>query len=175
MRFAMTLPETPASLALQENGLLRALVHATYWLDDALQAYMKAHAGLSLPRAQSMTMIYLTEGVDRPADLAGKLKVSKQATRKALEGLQAKGMVELTVDPNNGRQKIVSFTQFGRGLGLIAKRGLSELEAELARRIGLERIENLREALDADWGLPPDMEDTIPRSKVPAGESEANR
>ena len=65
----------------EEHGLLRTLVHATYWLDDGLQAYMQEHAGLSLPRAQSMAMIYLTEGVDRPSDLAAKLAVSKQAAQ----------------------------------------------------------------------------------------------
>lgn len=48
------------------HGLLRDLVHATYWLDHGLQPYMREHAGMSLPRAQSMMMVYLAEGVDRP-------------------------------------------------------------------------------------------------------------
>ena len=138
--------------------MLRTLVHATYWLDDGLQAYMKKRAGLSLPRAQSMAMIYLTEGIDRPSDLAAKLRVSKQATQQALKALQKKGIIEMTPDPENGRQKHVVFTDYGRNLGDIAKMGLFELEAELSQRIGVTRLQNLRSALDADWGEPQNFE-----------------
>ncbi len=148
-----TAPETTPHKA-QEHGLLRTLVHATYWLDDGLQSYMKKRAGLSLPRAQSMAMIYLTEGIDRPSDLAAKLQVSKQATQQALKALQQKGIIEMTPDPKNGRQKHVVFTDYGRNLGDIAKMGLFELEAELSQRIGVTRLQNLRSALDADWGEP---------------------
>ena len=118
---------------------------------------MKEHAGLSLPRAQSMTMIYLTEGIDRPSDLAAKLRVSKQATQQALKALQKKGIIEMVPDPGNGRQKHVVFTDYGRNLGDIAKMGLFELEAQLSKRIGVTRLKNLRSALDADWGEPQDF------------------
>ena len=140
--------------AVREHGLLRTLVHATYWLDDGLQAYMKSHAGLSLPRAQSMAMVYLTEGIDRPSDLAAKLRVSKQATQQALKALQKKGIIEMTPDPQNGRQKHVVFTDYGRKLGETAKQGLFELEAQLSQRIGVTQLKNLRSALNADWGEP---------------------
>ncbi|MEQ9450117.1 MAG: MarR family transcriptional regulator [Pseudomonadales bacterium] len=139
----------------QEHGLLRTLVHATYWLDDGLQAYMLEHAGLSLPRAQSMAMIYLTEGVDRPSDLAEKLRVSKQATQQVLKALASKDILTLEPDPDNGRQKHVVFTKLGRELGEIARQGLFALEAELSKRIGIKRVLHMREALDEDWGEPP--------------------
>ncbi len=139
-----------------EHGLLRSLVHATYWIDDGLQSYMRVHADISLPRAQSMAMVYLTEGVDRPSDLADKLRVSKQAAQQVLKELQAKKILELQPDPNNGRQKFVVFTDYGRQLGEVAKRGLFELEAELGRRIGTQRVRQMRDALDAQWGAVPD-------------------
>jgi DNA-binding MarR family transcriptional regulator len=139
-----------------EQGLLRTLVHATYWIDDGLQAYMKKHAGLSLPRAQSMAMVYLTEGVDRPSDLAQKLRVSKQATQQALKELANKGMIIMLPDPNNGRQKLVQLTDHGRDMRLLAKRALAELETELARRIGAGQLRQLRMALEADWGAAPE-------------------
>ena len=70
-------------------------MYATHWPDDGLQAYMHQHAGMSLPRAQSKKLIYLTEGVDRPADLARQLRVSKQAVQQALKELIAKDMVTI--------------------------------------------------------------------------------
>ena len=111
--------------------------------------------GLSLPRAQSMAMVYLTEGVDRPSDLAAKLAVSKQAAQQVLKELKAKSIIDVHPDPHNGRQKRVTLTDYGRELRGIAKRGLFSLEAELNQRIGTRNLLALRRALDADWGMPP--------------------
>jgi DNA-binding MarR family transcriptional regulator len=135
--------------------LLRSLVHATYWLDDGLQAYMKNHADVSLPRAQSMAMVYLTEGVDRPSDLAANLAVSKQAAQQVLKELRLKGIIEMQPDPDNGRQKRIVLTDYGRELRTIAKQGLCSLEAELDHRIGAKSLSALRRGLDADWGETP--------------------
>lgn len=142
-------------LGSDAHGLLRTLVHATYWLDDGLQAYMQQHAEVSLPRAQSMAMVYLTEGVDRPSDLAVKLAVSKQAAQQVLKELRNKGLIEMQPDPHNGRQKRVVLTAYGRELRTIAMRGLFSLETELNQRIGTKNLLALRRALDADWGEPP--------------------
>lgn len=136
--------------------LLRDLVHATYWLDDGLQAYMREHAGISLPRAQSMMMVYLSEGVDRPADLAKRLRVSKQAVQQGLKELMSKDMVTVEPDPASGRQKIVRFTEHGRELRDIARKGLKSLESLLTRRIGRARADALRRALESDWGPSPE-------------------
>ena len=145
----------PVPEAIEGHGLLRALVHGTYWLDDGLQAYMRTHADLTLPRAQSMAMVYLTEGVDRPSDLAAKLRVSKQAAQQVLKELQHKGIIEVHPDPDNGRQKLISLTDYGRDLRRIAHRGLGELETELCWRIGARRVAGLRGALAEDWGSVP--------------------
>ena len=147
--------DTATALDEEHDGLLRTLVHATYWLDDGLQAYMQTHAGVSLPRAQSMAMVYLTEGIDRPSDLAAKLAVSKQAAQQVLKELQSKGMIEIRPDPDNGRQKRVVLTDYGRTLREVAKRGLFSLQAELNRRIGTRNLLALQRALDADWGDAP--------------------
>lgn len=142
------------ALGSDEHGLLRSLVHAAYWLDDGLQDYMRRHAGVSLPRAQSMAMVYLTEGVDRPSDLAAKLAVSKQAAQQVLKELKAKGIIDIEPDPNNGRQKRVVLTARGRKLRGIAQQGLFAMEVALNQRIGARNLLALRRALDADWGDP---------------------
>lgn len=140
---------------MSNNELLRTLVHATYWIDDGLQAYMQQHADINLPRAQSMAMVYLTEGVDRPSDLAGKLAVSKQATQQVLKELKVKGLVEMQPDPNNGRQKRIVLTKRGRKLRSVAQRGLANLEAVLVDRLGVGKLQAMHNALDADWGEAP--------------------
>ncbi|MCR9277731.1 MAG: MarR family winged helix-turn-helix transcriptional regulator [Pseudomonadaceae bacterium] len=134
------------------ESLLRSLVHATYWLDDGLQGYMRAHAGMSLPRAQSMLMVYITEGITRQLELAAVLRVSKQAIGQAIRELEGKGIVRLVRDPENGRRKHVELTAKGKRLGVIANTGLRLLESELANRIGARDVRALRRALTKSWG-----------------------
>ncbi len=137
---------------VQPESLLRALVHATYWLDDGLQGYMRAHAGMSLPRAQSMLMVYITEGITRQMELADVLRVSKQAIGQAIRELEGKGIVRLVRDPHNGRRKQVALTAKGKRLGVIANTGLRLLEDELGNRIGIRDVRALRRALTKTWG-----------------------
>ncbi len=151
-------PRDQDAAAQPDHGLLRDLVHATYWLDDGLQAYMREHAGMSLPRAQSMMMVYISEGVDRPSDLAKRLRVTKQAVRQGLKELIAKDILTIEPDPSNGRQKLIRFTDHGRELRDIAREGLENLEATLKRHIGVEPVKAMRKALDADWGTVPEGE-----------------
>lgn len=136
----------------EDHRLLNELVQAAYWLDDGLQAYMRKHAGMSLPRAQSMMMVYISDGVDRPADLAKRLRVSKQSVQQGLKELMAKNILALDPDPDNRRQKIIHFTDYGRALRNVARRGISCLHGALAQRIGTGRLYALRDALETDWG-----------------------
>jgi DNA-binding MarR family transcriptional regulator len=136
--------------------LLRTLMHAFYWIDDGLQAHMRREAGFSLPRAQSMIMVCLSDGIVSQSELAQRLQVSKQAIQQALRSMVRKGMVTIDPDPDNGRQRVVSVTPQGEAMRDIARRGLKELQDELERRIGRQRILALQEALNVDWGPVPE-------------------
>lgn len=135
-----------------QEMLLRKLLHAFYWVDDGLQAHMVRETGISLPRAQSMMMACIDDGITRQADMAKQLRVSKQAVQQALKALIAKGLVQVDPDPDNGRQKVVSLTVKGQEMRRIAREGIRTLEQALARRIGGKRLAALHDALDADWG-----------------------
>jgi DNA-binding MarR family transcriptional regulator len=142
-------------MAAQDRILLRTLMHAFYWVDDGLQAHMRRQAGFSLPRAQSMIMVCLTEGVTSQSELARRLQVSKQAIQQALRAMVDNGMVTIDPEPDNGRQRVVRVTAKGEAMREIARTGLQALQEELARRIGRDRLEALHDALNADWGPVP--------------------
>ena len=136
------------------HSLSRTLLHAYYWVDDGLQNYMQAHAGFSLPRAQSMLMICIGDGVHQQSKMAEVLQVSKQAVQQGVRELVGKGLVEVVPDPESGRRKIVRFTRRGSEMREVARRGVLELEARLAERIGRERVGALHEILGVAWGAP---------------------
>lgn len=146
----------PEPAAAEDRVLLRTLMHAFYWFDDGLQAHMRRKAGFSLPRAQSMIMVCLTEGVTSQAELARRLQVSKQAIQQALRSMVDNGLVTIDPDPDNGRQRLIRVTRRGEAMRDIARSGLQALQSELERRIGKDRLEALHDALNADWGPVPE-------------------
>ena len=141
-----------ATGAAFDKGLFGKLLHAFYWMDDGLQVHMMREAGLSLPRAQSMMMACIADGVTQQSEMAKYLRVSKQAVQQSLKELVAKEFVTVEADPKNGRQKIVAFTDNGSEMREIARAGILALEEKLASRIGAAELRTLHEVLDADWG-----------------------
>ncbi len=116
---------------------------------------MRSRKGFWLPRTQSIIMILIGDGVNQQSEMAKLLGISKQAVSQAIKEMISKGLVSLDPDPNNGRQKIVSYTLEGRKMRDVAQKGLQQLEAELGKRIGQRRLQALHDALDAPWGDPP--------------------
>lgn len=148
----MTRPRTPRF----ERQLPRTLLHAFYWVDDGLQAWMREKAGFSLPRAQSMLMVCIGDGIHRQSDMAKQLRVSKQAVQQGIRALVKKGLVDIRDDPANPRHRRVTFTPEGERMRGLALESLKEIERLLAKRIGREHLNALHDALDADWGPTPE-------------------
>ncbi|MFW6093708.1 MAG: MarR family winged helix-turn-helix transcriptional regulator [Pseudomonadota bacterium] len=151
----------PEAAPEQDRILLRTLMRAFCWLDDGLQAHMRVQADFSLPRAQSMIMLCLSEGIQSQAELASRLQVSKQAIRQAIRSMEAKGIVTIERDPANGRQRLVTFTERGEAMRDIARTALARLEDELATRIGRDAVESLHTLLNLDWGPTPDAGERV--------------
>jgi len=84
------------------------------------------------------------------AELAGH---SKQAVGEFVCDLEARGYVERVPDPADGRAKIIRLTERGAEAKATALEIFAEIEAEWAERIGPERVEALREALEVLYEL----------------------
>jgi DNA-binding MarR family transcriptional regulator len=84
------------------------------------------------------------------ADLAGH---SKQAVGEFVCDLEARGYVERVPDPADGRAKIIRLTERGSEAKSTALEIFAEIESEWAERIGPERVEALRDALEVLYEL----------------------
>jgi DNA-binding MarR family transcriptional regulator len=89
------------------------------------------------------------------AELAGH---SKQAVGEFVCDLEARGYVERVPDPLDGRAKIIRLTDRGIEAKATALEIFAEMESEWAERIGSERVEALRDALEALY----ELERTVP-------------
>jgi DNA-binding MarR family transcriptional regulator len=140
---------------ISERSIGVALIRAYEWFDDALIAWMHANGHPELTRSTSMIFSYLDPEGSRPAELARRIGISRQAVHRTLAEMVEIGLVTLASDPTDQRAKVVLLTPLGRTHVVLARRRLAELERELEARIGSDRMAGLREALAAEWGDPP--------------------
>ncbi|GMQ84748.1 MAG: MarR family winged helix-turn-helix transcriptional regulator [Acidimicrobiia bacterium] len=137
------------------TNLSRLLLDRFRWFDQALLTTLHDRLGVQLTSAQSLLFANLPLQGARQSDLARRLGVSRQAVNELVGGLEKRGLVELVADPNSGRSKLVRPTTQGRKSIDVALETFARLEKELRARIGERVVDQLRGALDADWGDPP--------------------
>jgi len=138
-------------------NLARLLLEHFRWFDDALRARLADQGLGGLTSAESMVFPYLDSEGTRPAELARRLGITRQSTQTLVRGLERKGLVELADDQTDGRAKTIRLTRAGKRSVPLALETFVELELELATRIGAEKVAHLRDALEADWGDPPEL------------------
>lgn len=134
---------------------MSGLLHAFYWMDESLQNQLKAAGLPQASRSQSLLMTNIADGVTRPAELARRLGISRQAIQQLLADMQERGLIELVPDPKDKRAKIVRYSMHGRDFGKSVMRALERIDVELELRIGAQSLQELRQVLvDRDWGEP---------------------
>lgn len=130
------------------------LLRAFYWFDEGLQTRMSERGWERLPRGQSLALLNIAMGINRPADLARSLGITRQAVAQIIQELRAKELVTLAPDPHDRRAQIVDFSEQFVKHRDDATAILAELEQVMASRIGLRRFKSLRAALGSDWTKP---------------------
>jgi DNA-binding MarR family transcriptional regulator len=102
---------------------------------------------VTLRPAHTSLFPHIDQGGTRLTELAQRLGVSKQAVGQLVTDLEQLGVLERADDPQDGRAKLVRFTDQGvKALhhGLSVLRGL---EGALERRLGRARMRELHQAL----------------------------
>lgn len=131
---------------------MSGLLEGWDWFDNGLQNAVKAAGFRPLNKTQSMMVMYLFSGVQRPIEIARKMRLSRQAIRHISNELIQIGMVRARPDPSDGRSLILSFTTQSAKLRDYAEASIRHLESELIDRIGRRRFRILQETMNLDWG-----------------------
>lgn len=134
------------------TSLSSMLVDAQRWLAAAERA--SSGRGSGLPRSHSLVFAHLDPGGTRPAEIARRAGISRQAVGQTVARMKSLGLVKLAPDPANRRARLVQPTAKGRKALERTGNGSAAAEKALSRRIGAARVKSLREALEADWGTP---------------------
>ncbi|PKB13401.1 MarR family transcriptional regulator [Novosphingobium kunmingense] len=135
--------------------LITPLMEGFEWFDDGLQSSLKAAGWAPVTRSESMVIMHVLTGTNRPADIARALRLSRQAVHSTIDGLVEAGFFARVDDPEDGRIKILVLAERGMAMHNDANAIVDGLVAELEARIGKRRVRALREAFEMDWGSPP--------------------
>jgi DNA-binding MarR family transcriptional regulator len=138
--------------AATTSDLMLRVFQRLVWLDEGLQARLHDRGWPDVSRAQSMVMINVTSGVRRPADIARKVGVSRQAVHVTINQMVELGILRLADDPDDGRYKMVELTGFGERMRHDAQAAMSEMTRNLVDRLRADRLAALLDAMRADWG-----------------------
>jgi DNA-binding MarR family transcriptional regulator len=150
----------------RQTGLLMAqLLNRFMWFDGALQRNLEEHGWGGVRRLESMAMMYVHAGITRPSELARLIGVTRQSMNTALRELEAKRLVRLVPDPDDGRCKIVEFDPAGEAMRAEAQHVIEALEALLDERLGAGAADRLAALLGADWGEAPLLKAGAARQK----------
>ena len=134
------------------SSLTSLMTNAQRWLAAAEQA--NSGRGTGLAKAHALVFTHLDEGGTRPAEIARRSGISRQAVGQTIAQMRELGLVKLANDPTNRRARLVQPTAKGRKALERSGSGSQAAEKVLSRRIGASNVRALREALEADWGSP---------------------
>lgn len=85
----------------------------------------------------------------RATEIAAKMGITKQAVGQLLDDMEGFGVIERVPDPSDKRARIVRFTAAGREGLLVGLGVLVGIEGELARRVGEDTLDRLKDDLAA--------------------------
>ena len=150
------------ALMIRLSGLL-------FWFDESLQTSLAKAGYRPVTRTQSMFLLCLAAGENRPSRLAKLLGVSRQAVSHVIAELSQRGLITLAIDPEDARGRIVKYSDGADDLRHAARMAITELEKLLKRRIGAEAFKSLSAGLSQDWGEPATIDLPPPAPAKTAG------
>ncbi len=85
------------------------------------------------------------------SELALQLSVSRQAVQKTVSVLVERQWVKLIPSPENAAAKVIIVTENGQLVRQQQQQVMREIEAKLARKLGTEKLNLLRQLLQEEW------------------------
>jgi len=137
---------------------MAGLTQAVDWFDKGLQNVIRSSGYEPLHRTQSLILMHIALGINRPSDIAREMGLTRQNVHHMAKTLIDGAMIESSPDPDDPRRSVYRLSEESGELRNLAIDTLAGMEQVLAQRIGQRRLEGLKSALDADWG--PEVADT---------------
>jgi len=121
------------------------------WVENYLLRAAKGSEYNYLTLSQIRIFAFMRDCDTTLSDLAKQLNISRQAIQKTIATLVDKGLLELAESPDNRSAKLVKLTERGRGMQTWSREVIDRAETDLAEKIGVKKLRQLKEILGKDW------------------------
>lgn len=119
---------------------------AAMW-KEKFAAEMVAMGHAWYAEARSSVVPYVGLKGTRQSDIVARMGLSKQAVQQLILDLEGSGILRREPDPNDGRGKIVHFSEKGLAAQRDSQKAKRKVEAEIRARLGDEDFKHLLDAL----------------------------
>lgn len=119
---------------------------AAVWKEKFAEQMVAAGHGW-YAEARSSVVPYVGLDGTRQADIVARMGLSKQAVQQLIVDLERSGILRRDPDPDDGRGKIVRFTERGLAAQRDSQKAKRVVEAEIRARLGDREFESLMEIL----------------------------
>lgn len=137
---------------MQDAFPITCVLEGFDWFHDGLQSSLSELGWPAFTRPEMLVMMHVHSGAIRPADIARRLRLTRQAVHSTITGLVDRGIFALAPDPEDGRIKIITLTWTGHAIQNDSQRILEQLVQTLSDRIGAQNIDAMRQAFSRSWG-----------------------
>lgn len=135
-------------------NLLVPFLRGFEWFNTGLRAYLREAGWPDVTTPQTMVLITVWFGANRPAEIARQLNITRQSIGQTIAEMVEGGLLVIEADPADRRAKIVRVTPLAERRHADSRKAVETLVTELERRIGVRQVANLFEALEKNWGDP---------------------
>jgi DNA-binding MarR family transcriptional regulator len=90
---------------------------------------------------------YMRSGGGRASEISEQAQMTKQAMGYLISYLERHNYLERVPDPVDGRAAVITLTERGRQVEIVARRVSAELEDDWGRLLGRERLRDMHLAL----------------------------
>ena len=132
------------------TNLQQLLISRTEWFSRGIMNHVRREHAYITP-AQSRLLMHMAGRPASMSELARRLAISRQAVHKTVAELVRRGILEVRTDPERRNQRLVVYTAKGKQVNRSGVRIIESIEQRIAKRLGRDKLETLRELLAADW------------------------
>jgi DNA-binding MarR family transcriptional regulator len=120
---------------------------ANRWAETKVSDAVRRAGYDDITLAQARVGARIAPGGSRLTELAEQAQISKQTVTHLVDQMERGGYVKRSVDPTDGRGRLVRFTERGLDVIRIAREEEAKITADWTAHLGERRMRQLREAL----------------------------
>ena len=130
-----------------EKNIMRLMMENVEWMEGEMISSSKKDIRHLTP-AEIKLFNTLRGSKKSISDLSRVMGFSRQAVHKTTHRLMEFGYIELTISPDNKRDRLVSITRKGLKVRERGAKIIREIEGKLSKNIGRDNLELIRDLLE---------------------------